>query len=176
MFDLEKFKLKVVFDKNKNIHKVDIEYLLNTFLYYISEEWRGFESKEEAFNKLYERYTKIINKIINWDENLDFKKYLFYYYIGEELLNKKEYYFLKNDEKFKDVYHEFIKLLLLSYEQDGYLSKEEFFIETENLKKRFKKDLKEILKEVDNYTYKTRKKYYPEIANYFVNKFNLKEK
>jgi len=174
MFDLEKLKLKTLFDKNKHIHKFDLELLMDTFFYYVTDLWRGYERKKDVLMRLYKRFNHVIDKILKNDEIPNSKKYLFYYFLlNEEILNKK-YYFFKNDENFKKIYKEFVDLILLSYEKDGFLTIEEFFIEVEKIKSRFEKEIKEILNEVEKFTYASRKKNYKEIQQYFIKK--LKER
>lgn len=165
---IQAFKLKVKFDKNKDIHKFDLELLMSTFFYYITDSWRGYELKEDVFKRLYESYTKIINKILKFDEIPNPKKYIFYYLLlKDEILNKK-YFFYKNDEKFKEIYFEFANLLLDSFEKDGFLTYEEFFIEIEKIKKRFKKEIKEINNQMEYFAYKNRKKFDEKIRKFFV--------
>jgi len=174
MFDLEFFKFKVYLDKNKKTHKKDLEKLFDKFIYYVTESWRGVESKKEAFTDLYEQFSKIIEKNLRNEENINFKKYLFYYFLGlEELKNPLNYYY-KNNKKFEDIYKEFISLLILAAENEGFFTYDEFFDLIEKLKKRYKKELKEINNDLFEYAYKTRKKFYKNIQKYFKEKLNKK--
>jgi len=171
MFNIEKFKLKIMFDKNKHVHKKDLKKFFDLFFYFIIDTHKAY--KKEKLIELYNQYGKIMNKILALDEEPNPEKYLFYYFlISEEILDKK-YYFFKNDENFKKIYQEFINLILLSYEKDGYLTLDEFTKEIEKLKKRFKKELKEINKEIEKFSYATRKNNYEKIKQFFIKK--LKE-
>jgi len=170
MFDLEFFKLKVYLDKNKHSHKKDIEKLFDNFIYYVTESWKGIESKKDAFTKLYESFSRLIEKGLRNEEKINTKKYIFQYFLGLEELNNPLNFYYKNDEEFRKIYKDFISLLIIAIEKDGFFTYYEFFDLIEKLKKRYKKAFREINNDQFNYTYKTRKNFYKEIKEYFKKK------
>jgi hypothetical protein len=176
MFKIILFKINTMFDKNKEIHKKDIYRLFKEFFYYVNEYWRNVEPKNEAFKRLYESYAKIMNKNIRFDEILNSKKYLFHYLLAKEEKRNPEFFFYKNDKAFKNIYQDFINLLIDSYYFDGFLTYYEFHERVEEIKKRYKKELREIYNDIYNYSYKPRKQFYKEIQQYFVNKFKKEKK
>jgi len=171
-FFYKEYKLKfyILFKKNSYNYFINYDNFLEKFQYYISENWRGKESKEEIFTSLYEDYATIIDKILFLNETPNFNKYLFYYLLGETRLNQSFLYYFLNDKNFKKYYQDLNAIITNSYYNDGYYSKEEFYLILENIKKRFKKDLKEIYTKQYQYALIPRKEN-KNIKNFYIKKF-----
>jgi len=175
--NLKFFRFYIFFNKNKFAHKKDVINLFKEFIYYCSETWRNNEGKEEALENLYKKFSKVIEKSLRGKEDIDNKRYLFYYFLlDEEVLNPVYYQYKSNKpNNIKNVFKDFTSLIYKAALNDGYYTQEEFSIEIEKLKRRYKKEIREINKDLYEYTYKTRKNFYPQIKNYFKNKFKSKE-